>query len=469
MIDVATGTEASWEELLSAASKRLIEWRRAASAGPFTLAVVPRNGLEGIIDLLAARQHDGLAAIVPAEYLRPGPKALTSTYRSAGTTLVVEAGLAAPVDRELLFTQLASPLPGKRLVAASGGSSGTHRVGEVPVGRLNPLPAAYRMTGLKPGSRMFVGGPWSHSAFLWAFYCAFESGSTAVVASQFRPQQVGQALDYQGVTWALLTPPEFQALASVIRRGAWAPTGLRSVVTTGGRTHPASREIWYGALAFAQVFDMYATTEGIGVLLANGDDQRERPGTSGRPVWAKAQVRDRNGLVLDQPGKTGELFLRSLGRDASQVTRYRSAGDLAQIDDDGYIFLMGRSDDEAVVEGQNVNLQEVARLVERATAVDEAVVLELQWSNQQSAYLGVVVVVDDAGLDDIRRSATPVIAAELGPLAVPRRWIATAALPVTANGKTDRRCLRRLFEDKATTAQARGESHAVADGNEPKP
>nr|APD71509.1 non-ribosomal peptide synthetase 11 [Streptomyces sp.] len=449
VIDAANGDRAPWGELMRAASDRLAEWRRADTGGPLTIAVTPRRGISGIVDLLAAYQHDGHVAIVPAPYLVPSSRGrdVRMSTATSTTTISVQNGEPGRPLHELPFTAFTSHLPGRRLFAASGGSTGTHRVGEVPVGKLDPLPTAYRMTGLGRNSRMYVGGPWSHSAFVWAFYSALESESSLIVASRFRPRQVARALDDLSVAWALFPPTEFHALASVIRQDTWSPRSLRAVVTTGGRTRPAAREDWYGAMAPDRVFDMFATTEGIGVLLANGEEQRERPGTSGRPVWARAQVRDSRNRVIGRPGEIGELFMRSLSRAATGVTHFRSAGDLARVDEDGYVFLMGRSDDEVVIEGQNVNLHELARAIERATNVDEAVVLETSLPGGRSPLLGVVVVAgEETDIDALRRRATPVIAELFGSLTVPRRWIAVGALPTTPNGKADRDELRRLFD-----------------------
>ncbi|MDT0481882.1 MULTISPECIES: class I adenylate-forming enzyme family protein [Streptomyces] len=446
------------------ASKRLAEWRGADVSGAPTIALTPRRGIPGIIDLLAAYQHDGHAAVVPAQYHTAPSWRLdvpTSTPSSTGT-ISVQNGEPSRLRHELPFSTFTSRLAGRRLFAASGGSTGTHRVGEVPVGKLDPLPAAYQMTGLGRNSRMYVGGPWSHSAFVWAFYSALESGITAVVASHFRPRQVVRALDDLSVDWALLPPTEFHALASTIRQDAWRPRSLRTVVTTGGATRPAARDTWYGALAPDRVFDMFATTEGIGVLLANGVEQLERLGTSGRPVWAKVQIRDSRGRVLDRPGEVGELFMRSLSRASTEAAPFRSAGDRARIDEDGYVFLMGRTDDEVVIEGQNINLHELARAIERATNVDEAVVIEASFGDGQSPQLGVVVVSDETGVDELRRCAAPVIGELFGPLAIPRRWVAVRALPTTPNGKVDWRKLTQLLD----RTSARGVQGGKSEGTE---
>jgi acyl-coenzyme A synthetase/AMP-(fatty) acid ligase len=448
VIDVATGDRATWDQLMRQARRCLDAWRLVASNRHDTITVTPRRGIKGIIDLLAAYCYDGPAAIVPAEYLElPYGELVSRECVATGpTTIAVRDGEIYHPWHDLPISGLMSSVHGRRIFAASGGSTGMHRVGEIPVGNLTPLPAAYRMTGLEPASRMYVGGPWSHSAFAWAFFSALESGSTLIVASQFRPRQVASALNAFGATWALMPPTEFHALSLVMRQNAWNPSHLRSVVTTGGRTRVAAREDWYRALAPGRVFDMYATTEGIGVLLANGEEQRRRPGTSGRPVWAKVQLRDNRNGVLTTPGAVGRLFMKSLSRAPGRSSRFRSAGDLARLDGDGYVYLMGRADDEVVIEGLNVNLQELARLVERSTGIDEAIVLQAGSASGQVRYLGAVVVGQEDVVNAVRLKATPLIAKLFGPLAVPRRWLAVSALPMTPNGKVDRRELRRQFK-----------------------
>lgn len=459
VIDVETGAAKPISLLVDTAKRLHAEWRSLSIGSSLPIFVSPRRGIDGIIDLLAAYAHDGASAIVSDSQL-----VQTATVSPDGhhldrptQSIVVRNGQAAPGTKAFLPQWTQKDAQGRRMFASSGGSTGIPQLGEVPVGNLWPIPAAYQMTGMEPGSRVYIGGPLSHSAFVWAFFTAVEANCTIVITRRFRPSAMAVALDRFHVSWALLPPPEFQAMSSIIRCNRWKPRSLQAVVSTGGRTSAASRLEWYQALSPAQVFDMFATTEGAGVLLANGEEQLERPGTSGRAVWAKAEVRHPRSHAECARGDVGELFLQSLTRARAGSSQFISAGDLAHIDEAGYVYLSGRTDDEVVIEGQNINLEEIARLITQFIPESDVIVSEVHQTNGANGQLGVAITCTHSQVARVRREAARPIVNTFGALALPRRWMAVEALPLTENGKVDRKRVAQWLEDSANGSVRREE------------
>ncbi|WP_084800619.1 AMP-binding protein [Promicromonospora kroppenstedtii] len=451
----------SWDELVRQARAVLHGWHESIRDRELVV-MTPRRGLNGIVDLIAAALHPGVVAVVPEGFLTT--PAADEKGSSAGAELKayvhVERGVAGYRSADLRIAS--APHLAQRLrqredavYVASGGTTGAKKLGEIPVGQLSPMPSGYQVTGLTDSSVCYIGGVWTHSAFLWAFYCAFEGRLRVVVADTFRSASVARLIDTGHVTWALFPPAEFQALASLLDTQKWSPRTIENVVTTGGPTPPDSRQAWTDHLGASRVFDMYATTEGIGTLVASGIDQSVRPGTSGRPVWGRAEVRTSDGRRLTEPNVVGELFIKSLSRIRGALNEYRSAGDLARIDADGYVFLAGRVDEMVVVHGENIDVRALTLLLLSVRGVQDAAVVPLASDDEYVRGLGVAIV-GALDISLLRRELTPIIGKRWGPTAVPRRWLNMHRLPTTANGKVDRMKIRERLLNSSATRTAEG-------------
>ncbi|ETB55970.1 hypothetical protein O981_00520, partial [Mycobacterium avium 10-5560] len=170
-----------------------------------------------------------------------------------------------------------------------------------------------------------------------------------------------------------------------------------------------------------------------------------RLGSVGQAVAGiELQIRDEAGNVLP-PGETGELFVRG-----EQVSgRYTGIGsvldedgwfptrDIAMLDDEGYLFIGGRSDDTIIRGGENIapaELEEV--LVEHPHVRDVAVVgvEDPQWGQAI-----VAVVVPAAGVDPDPEELREFVRKSLRGSRTPDEVVFRDELPTTATGKVLRR------------------------------
>ncbi|GLD03614.1 hypothetical protein Mkiyose1088_54800 [Mycobacterium kiyosense] len=170
-----------------------------------------------------------------------------------------------------------------------------------------------------------------------------------------------------------------------------------------------------------------------------------RLGSVGQPVpGIELQVRDEDGNVLG-PGETGELFVRG-----EQVSgRYTGIGsvldeqgwfptrDIAMLDEDGFLFIGGRSDDTIIRGGENIapaELEEV--LIEHSHVRDVAVVGvdDPQWGQAI-----VAVVVPAVGIDPDPEELREHVRKSLRGSRTPDRVVFRDELPTTPTGKVLRR------------------------------
>jgi long-chain acyl-CoA synthetase len=259
------------------------------------------------------------------------------------------------------------------------------------------------------------------------------------------------------------------------------PTMLDRVVTvleTGGHQLPSLRNLAYGGskvglplvrralellpgVGFVNAYGLTETSSTIAVL--NPDDHRaaqsatdiaivRRLASVGQPVpGVELQIRDDDGNVLP-PGETGELYVRG-----EQVSgRYTGIGsvldaegwfptrDIAMLDEDGYLFIGGRSDDTIIRGGENIapaELEEV--LVEHPHVHDVAVVgvEDAQWGQAI-----VAVVVPAAGCNPDPEELREFVRKSLRGSRTPDRVVFRDELPTTPTGKVLRREIIETLE-----------------------
>ena len=137
------------------------------------------------------------------------------------------------------------------------------------------------------------------------------------------------------------------------------------------------------------------------------------------------------------------------------------AGDGAKIDDDGYLWLLGRVDDVMNVSGHRISTTEVESALVDHDAVAEAAVVGASDDTTGQAIVGYTILVGGVeATDDLRAELRSHVATKLGPIARPRDVYLVPDLPKTRSGKIMRRLLRDVAEGKTL-----GDTTTLADAN----
>jgi acetyl-CoA synthetase len=126
------------------------------------------------------------------------------------------------------------------------------------------------------------------------------------------------------------------------------------------------------------------------------------------------------------------------------------AGDGAKVDDDGYLWLLGRVDDVMNVSGHRISTTEVESALVDHPAVAEAAVVGADDAITGQAIMGYVILrgdqtASDALLEEVRQH----VSKKLGPIGRPKVVIAVPELPKTRSGKIMRRLLRDVAEGRS--------------------
>lgn len=142
---------------------------------------------------------------------------------------------------------------------------------------------------------------------------------------------------------------------------------------------------------------------------------------------------------------------------------YFDSGDGAEIDEDGYFWILGRMDDNINVSGHRLSTAEIEAVLSKNQYVSEAAVVSMPHEIKGEAIYVYVVLKDDVEWsDDIRKQLKDAIRKNIGALASPEYIQFVDSMPKTQSGKIIRRMLRKIasniYDDIGdTTALARPE------------
>ncbi|OBI80776.1 class I adenylate-forming enzyme family protein [Mycobacterium sp. 1245805.9] len=309
----------------------------------------------------------------------------------------------------------------------------------------------------EPADAALICVPPYHIAGVSAALSNLYAGRKMVYLPNFDAEEWVRLIDAEKVTTATVVPTMLDRIVTVLERGGHELPSLRSLAYGGSKVGlPLVRRALelLPHVGFVNAYGLTETSSTIAVLgpddhreahAASADHVAKRLGSVGRPVpGIELQIRGEDGTVLG-PGETGELFVRG-----EQVSgRYTGIGsvldddgwfptrDVALLDEDGYLFISGRSDDTIIRGGENIapaELEEV--LIEHAHVRDVAVVgvEDPQWGQAI-----VAVVVPVAGIDPDPEELREHVRKSLRGSRTPDRVVFRDELPTTPTGKVLRR------------------------------
>jgi malonyl-CoA/methylmalonyl-CoA synthetase len=203
-----------------------------------------------------------------------------------------------------------------------------------------------------------------------------------------------------------------------------------------------------------RILERYGMTE-TGMSTSNPLEGERRGGTVGLPLpGVEARVADEGGEILPR-GETGVLEVRGPNvfkgywqmpektREEFRDDGFFITGDVARIDPDGYITIVGRAKDLIISGGLNVYPKEVESVIDRLPGVVESAVVGLPHPDFGEGVAAVIVREPSATLAE-----ADVIAAaktELAGFKVPKKVVFVDGLPRNSMGKVQKNLLRDTY------------------------
>ncbi len=208
----------------------------------------------------------------------------------------------------------------------------------------------------------------------------------------------------------------------------------------------------------AEVRDNWWQTETAGPTIATLPAMASKPGRAGKPLpGQEARIVDHEGNPV-APGTGGFLqltrpwpqMLRTVWNNPARYEEYwdtipggYTAGDVATIDEDGYIAVLGRADDVLNVAGHRIGTADVESALVGHPAVAEAAAIGVPDPLKGEAIkVFVILRAGHVWSEALRDELIARVRHDLGPIATPSAIEAVAQLPKTRSGKIMRRILK---------------------------
>ena len=314
--------------------------------------------------------------------------------------------------------------------------------------------------------------PCSFDVSVWEFWWPFIAGAKLVMAEPEAHRDPLAMQDFfakYGVTTTHFVPSMLAAfVASLTPESAACCASLKQVFCSGEALPTALCREWE-QLTHAPLHNLYGPTEAavdVSWYPAYGPELALVKGNSvpiGFPVW-NTGLRILDAMMRPVPfGVAGDLYLTGiqlaqgyLGRPDLTASRFIAdpfapgermyrTGDVARWLDNGAVEYLGRSDDQLKIRGQRIELGEIDRamltLPDVAQAVTHACVINHAAATGGDARQLVGYVVSESGLPLDRDALLQALKTQLPPHMVPVVLLQLSDLPLSANGKLDRKAL----------------------------
>jgi acyl-CoA ligase (AMP-forming) (exosortase A-associated) len=308
-----------------------------------------------------------------------------------------------------------------------------------------------------PGDRILCVLPLSFDYGLSQLTTAFLSGACAVLMNHLLLRDIIDTVEREHITGLAAVPPLWIQLSELSWHSA---TRLRYITNSGGAMQRRTLDALRRALPDTRIYLMYGLTEAFRSTYLAPEQLERRPDSIGKAIPnAEVLVLHADGTPC-APNEPGELVHRgplvALGYwndvpRTAQRFRYLPprlsglplpeaavwSGDTVRMDEDGYLYFIGRSDDMIKTSGYRVSPSEVEEVVYASGLVREAAAIGVPHAHLGQAI--VLVVVPDEATPASAEQVLAACRAALPTYMVPA-WVElrAAPLPRNPNGKIDR-------------------------------
>src|SRR5580658_2215947 len=307
--------------------------------------------------------------------------------------------------------------------------------------------------------------PFSFDAGLNQLMTAFQQGGTLVLIDFVFAKQIVDSLAKDRITglagvptvWSLLAQPN-----STLQKNP--PSDLRYITNTGGVMPQTVLKVLRSALQRTRIFLMYGLTEAFRSTYLPPEELDRRPTSMGKAIP------DTEILVLNEqgqlcrPGEVGELVHRGptvsmgywgrpdatdqvlksnplLPREVGDGEKICYSGDLVKMDEDGYLYYVGRRDAMIKSSGIRISPTEVEEVVFQSGKVRHAAAIGVPDEFQGQAVKIFVVPRDGEPINE--EDLLEYCAEKMPRYMVPKSVAVLSEIPKTSSGKVDYPALRR--------------------------
>jgi long-chain acyl-CoA synthetase len=307
--------------------------------------------------------------------------------------------------------------------------------------------------GLTESDTVLVPGPLVHSLFLYAAISTLYFGGTVKLLPKFSAAQTLKEIETDQVSALYAVPTMLAALTKEMDEQHDTPR-LKKIISSGAKWEAGLKDKINILFPKTELFEFYGASELSFVSFINHRAGIQKPSSVGRPFHnVDLSIRkDGNEVAKGEIGtlyvKSEMLFSHYLNRsDANKEVwdddGWLTVGDLAKLDEEGDLYIIGRSNNMIISGGQNVYPEEIENVLHSLDGIEEAVVFgvpDSYWGEKVSAAI-ILNEKADLTVRDIHRFCRK----HLSTFKVPKHIIFTKEFPYTSSGKIARSKVKEIY------------------------
>ncbi|MDR6125006.1 acyl-CoA synthetase (AMP-forming)/AMP-acid ligase II [Bacillus sp. SLBN-46] len=314
--------------------------------------------------------------------------------------------------------------------------------------------------GIRPHEHILHLAPLFHSAQLNLFLISGVAlGATHIIHRDFHPVKTLQAIQEHKITHLFAVPAMYNFLLQVPNA---ADYDLSSIKRVGYGAAPMAPELVKKSMQLFKTDQFYnlcgLTEAGPGGILLDPEGHKNHLGKGGKPIFlTETRVVNEEGIDV-LPGVIGEFIVRSpmvMKEYYKKPEETKSTlkdgwlytGDLATIDEEGYITLVDRKKDMIISGGENVYSVEVESVLFEHPGILDAAIIGLPDEVWGEAVCAIVVPREGAVIDE--QELRSFCRQKLAGYKVPRRIFIEEQLPRNASGKVLKYQLRQKMRTES--------------------
>ena len=295
----------------------------------------------------------------------------------------------------------------------------------------------------------------------------FYMGATVILATKLELEPALKVVDKERVTITVLPSSFIASVLAYPELDQYDLSSLRAVWLTGAPLAPATMKaavekmgkkfsILYGLTEITNITHLYPKE----MILEGSPDELKRLQSCGRdaaPLNVDVRIVDDEGRNI-APGEVGEVIARgdhmmsgylNMPEVTNEVLKggYFHTGDLATIDEQGYIYLLDRKKDAIVSDGKAIASSDVEGVIYSHPSVLEAAVIGVPHAELGQTVMAVVVLKE--GKKTTAEQIIELCAHNLPSYVVPQSVEFTDKLPRNVVGKVQKHVLRQKYSAEA--------------------
>ncbi|RNF38984.1 class I adenylate-forming enzyme family protein [Planococcus salinus] len=316
-------------------------------------------------------------------------------------------------------------------------------------------------TGLTTNDRLIHAVPLFHAAQLNQFLVTgILLGATNVIVRDFEPVQVMESFSEHQITVFFGLPEMYNMLLEVQSKEQYDVSSVRKCLYGAD---PIETSLIEKAMEFfggSQFYNLCVVTEGgPGGVMLSAEEHKTKSGVGGKAMlFTEARVVDDEFKDVE-PGKIGEFILKSgmvmkeyygLPEETEEAFSdgWLLTGDLATIDEDGYISLVDRKQDRIISAGENIYSVEVEQAINSHPKVLESATVGLP-EEEWGEIVGVIIVPKEGETIEEEELMSHCLK-HLDGHKIPKKFLFADELPRNASGKVLKYQLRDLHISEFT-------------------